>query len=195
MKKLFIISGSSGSGKSSVVKGLLHKLPELELSVSCTTRAPRSREKNGADYYFITKEEFKKRIKNDGFLEYAIVHSDNFYGTLKSEIDRIVKLGKVPLLEIDVQGANILSSKFDFVTTIFIKPESIEELIRRIRKRGTVSEEELSKRLKSIKLENEESEKYDFTVINKRGEIKNTIKKVAEYIKTLLRGNVNSAKS
>lgn len=183
MKKIFIISGPTGAGKSSVVRGVLEEAPLLELSVSCTTREPRSNEIHGRDYYFISKEQFEGRIQNNKFLEWAIVHGEHRYGTLNSEIERIEKIGKVPLLEIDVQGARNLTEKLACVTTIFIKPESVEELIERVHRRGYMTEAELQHRLQSLVRENEESKHYNYCVVNKNGALNHTVARVAEIIR------------
>ncbi len=180
--RMFIISGSSGVGKSSVVKGLLARMPDLELSVSCTTRPPRPDDQAGKVYQFMSKDEFQARVQKGDFLEWAFVHGEHYYGTLKSEIERIRASGKIPLLEIEVQGAQILSAQFPNVVTIFIKPESVEELIARIRRRGTMSEAELTKRMHSIQMETAESEKYEYSVLNREGELGKTVNEVAKII-------------
>jgi guanylate kinase len=179
---MFIISGSSGVGKSSVVKGLLARMPDLELSVSCTTRLPRPDDQAGKIYQFMGKDEFQACVEKGDFLEWAFVHGEHYYGTLKSEIERIRASGKIPLLEIEVQGAQILSEQFPNVVTIFIKPESVEELVARIRRRGTMSEEELKNRMHSIQMETAESEKYKYSVVNREGELAKTIQEVTKII-------------
>jgi len=180
--RMFIISGSSGVGKSSVVKGLLARMSYLELSVSCTTRPPRPDDKAGKIYQFMSKDEFQTRVQKGDFLEWAFVHGKHYYGTLKSEIEHISASGKMPLLEIEVQGAQILSAQFPNVVTIFIKPESLEELVSRIRRRGTMNEDELKKRMHSIQMETTESEKYEYSVINREGELEKTVNEVAHII-------------
>jgi len=167
-----IVSGPSGSGKSTVCKLLLQRRPELEFSVSCTTREPRKGEINGKDYHFIGKEEFQRRVNNGDFLEHADVHG-NFYGTLKSEILDRVKAGKDVLLDIDVQGAlqvkksskkNPLLGKCS--ECVFLGPPSFGELERRLRSRGTEKEESIRKRLADAKSELDHWKDYDYLIIN-----------------------------
>lgn len=167
-----IVSGPSGAGKSTVCGKLRKKRPELEFSVSCTTREPRMGEINGKDYYFIDRKEFQRRVENNEFLEHADVHG-NFYGTLKSEIIGRVENGKDVLLDIDVQGAiqvresskksSLLGKCSEYV---FLGPPSFEELERRLRSRGTEKEEAVRKRLDNAKSELEHWKDYDYLIIN-----------------------------
>lgn len=168
-----IVSGPSGAGKSTVCGNLFKKHPELEFSVSCTTREPRKGEIDGKDYHFIDKKEFQRRIENNEFLEHADVHG-NFYGTLKSEIIDRVEAGKDVLLDIDVQGAlqvressknnPLLGKCSEFV---FLGPPSFGELERRLRSRGTEKEESILKRLDNAKSELEHWKDYDYLIVNK----------------------------
>jgi len=168
-----IVSGPSGTGKSTVCDELKKLEPGLKFSVSCTTRAPRPGEENGREYYFISKEEFKSKIEKDLFIEYAEVHG-NYYGTLKSEIIEKISSGVDVLLDIDVQGAmqikeyagkdDILSKSIELV---FIGPPNFAELEHRLRSRATESEESIQVRLKNAKAELEKWHEYGFLVINK----------------------------
>lgn len=167
-----IVSGPSGTGKSTVCGKLRKKHPELEFSVSCTTREPRKGEIAGRDYYFIDKKEFQRRVENNEFLEHADVHG-NFYGTLKSEIIGRVENGKDVLLDIDVQGAIQVkeSSKKSSLLgkcseCVFLGPPSFEELERRLRSRGTEKEESIRKRLDNAKSELGHWKDYDYLIIN-----------------------------
>ncbi len=167
-----IFSGASGTGKSTVSNIVRATLPETRFSISCTTRAPRGEEKNGVDYYFLTREEFKAKLAEDAFIEYAEVHG-NFYGTLKSEVLKYVENGEDVLLDIDVQGAQKIresAQKHDIlarcVETIFIAPPSFEELERRLRGRGTDSEEVIARRLENAKNELSCWQAYDYLLVN-----------------------------
>lgn len=163
--KLFIISGSSGVGKGTVIKELLKHADNLSLSVSSTTRKPREGEVHGKNYYFLSKEDFEKAIENDEFLEWA-EFSTNKYGTSKKTVEKFLDNGQNVLLEIEVQGALQVKKKIPEAVLIFILPPSREELEKRLRGRGTESEEAIIKRLDAIEFEAKESEKYDYKVVN-----------------------------
>ena len=165
MGKLFVISGSSGVGKGTVIKRFLEKHPEIKLSVSCTTRNPREGEEHGVNYFFLEPDEFKTCVKNDEFLEWA-EFSGNMYGTKKDYVEKCLNQGDNLILEIDTKGAlNVKSLKNDAVL-IFILPPSFEELEARLRGRHTETEEAIQKRLESTKLEMENSKKFDYQVVN-----------------------------
>lgn len=168
MKKghLIIFSGPSGVGKGTV-KDLLLKKEELNLhySVSCTTRAPRKGEENGVHYYFISQDEFDKRIEDDAFLEYA-QFVGNSYGTPKDKVEEQLNSGKNVLLEIEMQGALQVMEKCPEAITIFLLPPSLEELERRIRGRGTEADEVIQKRLEKARKEMAMKDKYQFHVLN-----------------------------
>ena len=163
--KLLVISGSSGVGKGTVIKSLLEKCPDLNLSISCTTRNPRPGEKDGINYFFISREEFKKGIENNDFLEWA-EFSGNLYGTRESYINDCLNQNKNVLLEIETQGALQVKAKMQEAVLIFIAPPSLEELESRLRGRHTETEEAIQKRLEFVKLEIENSKQYDYVVIN-----------------------------
>jgi guanylate kinase len=165
MSKLFVISGSSGVGKGTVIKEFLKKHPDFKLSVSCTTRKPREGEVDGVNYFYLTENEFKQCVQNDEFLEWA-EFSGNMYGTKREYVERKLSEGKNLLLEIDTQGALKVKSKIKDAQLIFILPPSFEELEARLRGRHTESEEAIQKRLKSTRLEMENSKKYDYQIIN-----------------------------
>ncbi len=165
MGKLFVISGSSGVGKGTVIKKFLEKHPEIKLSVSCTTRKPREGEAHGVNYFFLEPDEFKNCVGNDEFLEWA-EFSGNMYGTKKAYVEKCLAEGNNLILEIDTKGAlNVKALKKDAVL-IFILPPSFEELEARLRGRHTETEEAIQKRLESTKLEMENSKKFDYQVIN-----------------------------
>src|SRR6202012_6210497 len=145
--KLIIFSAPSGAGKTTIVHHLLSKMPELEFSISATTRPPRGDEKEGYDYYFITKEDFLHRIAKKQFVEFEEGYSGTFYGTLRSEIERIWDQGKTVIFDIDVEGGLHLKRKYDGqALAIFVQPPSLEVLIERLTGRGTDSAEKLLER-------------------------------------------------
>lgn len=162
---LIVVSGASGTGKGTVVNRLLEMLPAVSYSVSATTRAPRVGEKDGVNYYFLTKEKFEEMIKADGFLEWANVYG-NYYGTPLAKIEEKLAAGKDVLLEIDTQGALNVMKKYSEGVFIFLLPPSIEELAKRIRHRGTETEEALKKRLDSAKAEIAIGKSYGYAVVN-----------------------------
>ncbi len=165
MGKLFVISGSSGVGKGTVIKEFLNKHPEFKLSVSCTTRAPREGEVDGVNYFFLSKPEFIKRVENGDFLEWA-EFSGNMYGTGKDYVEKTLNSGHNLILEIDTKGALNVKSLMPEAKLIFILPPSMEELESRLRGRKTESEEAIKKRLESTKLEIKNSEKFDYKIVN-----------------------------
>ena len=165
MNKLYVISGSSGVGKGTVIKEFLKKHPEFKLSVSCTTRAPREGEEHGINYFFLTKDEFKNLIEKNEFLEWA-EFSGNMYGTQKFYVQEKLAAGKNLILEIDTKGALNVKRIMPEAVLIFILPPSFEELEARLRGRHTETEEAIQKRLESTKLELENSKLFDFEVIN-----------------------------
>lgn len=164
-KKLFVISGSSGVGKGTVLKGFLNKNTNFMLSISCTTRTPRTGEKDGVNYFFLSKEEFQNCIDNDKFLEWA-EFAGNRYGTKKKYINQCLDEGKDIILEIDTQGALQVKKQMPEAVLIFICPPSIEALENRLRGRHTEDEATIQKRLHEVKTELERSENFDYKVIN-----------------------------
>ncbi len=178
--KLFVVSGPSGAGKSTVTKIVREEL-NIPLAISATTRKPRVGEINKVDYYFLTVEDFKEKIKEDGFLEYANVHG-NYYGTLRSEVEIKLNSGQNVILEIDVQGGEQIKEKFPEACLVFFKAPDKEELEKRLRGRNTDSEEVIQVRLKNALLELEYENKYDVVIVNHAievavEELKDVIKK------------------
>ena len=163
--KVFVISGPSGAGKGTLTEILLKRVPSLTRSISATTRKPRPGEVDGVDYYFLTEEEFKKRIKSNDFLEWAMVH-DNYYGTLRSIVEKDLAAGKDIAMVIDVQGAASVKKKMPDVVLIFIEPPSMKELVQRLKARNTESAVELARRLKNAEAEMMLAKNYDYVVIN-----------------------------
>ena len=163
--RLFIISGCSGVGKGTIIKQFIDKNPDVKLSVSATTRKPRVGEKNGVNYFFISKDEFVKSVQNDEFLEYA-EFSGNMYGTKKDYVEENLKDGSDVILEIEVQGAKQVKDKMPKSVSVFIMPPSVEELELRLRGRHTEDEESIQRRLKEAKREMKAGEDFDYKVIN-----------------------------
>ena len=153
--KIIIITAPSGAGKTSITRHLLKTFPDqLTFSVSAATRQPRSYEKNGTDYYFISVDEFKNKIHNNEFVEWEMVYDGKYYGTLRKELERIWQVNKVPLLDVDVKGAIHVQQEYpDTSLSLFIEPPSIEELKKRLHSRGTESDESLQARVNKATFE------------------------------------------
>ncbi len=175
---LFVISGPSGSGKSTICS-LLEKEDKIKISISATTRNKRTGEVDGVNYFFLTKEEFEKKIKENAFYEYANVFN-NYYGTLKAKVDEMLDEGYHVILEIDVQGAMQIKEQNSEAKLIFIMPPSEEELIKRLTGRNTESEEQLKLRIGTAKKEISYKDKYDYVVIN------DNLEKAVEEIKEII---------
>lgn len=168
MNKIVIISAPSGSGKSTLIGKLMAiKELRLEFSVSATTRAPRGQEVDGKDYYFLTVSDFKQRIDADQFVEYEQVYEGRYYGTLRSELERIFAKGNNIIFDVDVEGGINLKKKFgDDAISVFIQPPSVEELRRRLVGRGTDSIEEIDKRVAKAEEEMSHASQFDCIVVN-----------------------------
>ena len=166
--KLIVFSAPSGSGKTTIVRHLLKQEKfNLAFSVSATSREPRGFEKNGEDYYFISLREFKDNIKADSFLEWEEVYRDNFYGTLKSEIERIWKLKKHVIFDIDVVGGLRIKNKYPKETfAVFVKPPSVDELKIRLKKRSTESEDKINMRIAKASVELATAPQFDEIIKN-----------------------------
>jgi guanylate kinase len=166
--KLIVFSAPSGSGKTTIVRHLLGKEDlNLEFSISAASRPARGEEVNGKDYYFISTEEFKQHIKNGDFLEWEEVYRDNFYGTLKSEIDRIWAKGKNVIFDIDVSGGLRIKHKFPEETlAVFVKPPSIDELKIRLKKRSTESDDKINMRIAKASVELATAPQFDKIIKN-----------------------------
>ena len=178
MGKLFVISGASGVGKSTVLSRVLEERRDLRFSVSATTRAPRKGEVDGQSYYFVTKDKFLDMIEKQEFLEYD-AHMENYYGTPKAQLEEKLQKGNV-ILDIEPNGAFNVRRKRPDAVLIFIAPPSLEELERRLRSRGDTSEEQIRVRQARVAWEVEQSKQYDYVVVNDR--VENCALKILEII-------------
>ncbi len=169
MGKLIIFSAPSGSGKTTIVRKLLERMPQLEFSISATSRAPRGTERNGVDYYFLSAEEFRKAVEEGRFVEWEEVYAGTCYGTLRSELERIWSKGHTILFDVDVMGGINLKRIFGRdACSIFIMPPSIEELERRLQQRGTDAPEVIARRVAKAGFELTKAPEFDHTVVNDR---------------------------
>jgi guanylate kinase len=164
---IIVISGPSGAGKTTLVRQLFERMPRLEHSISATTRPPRPGEKDGIDYFFLTGDEFEARRQSGDFLECCQVFGKDFwYGTLQSQVAPSLAAGKAVVLEVDVAGAKSVVAKYPQAITIFVRPDSIEELERRLVARGTESSEALARRMSVARRELEQANWYQYQVMN-----------------------------
>jgi guanylate kinase len=183
--KFIIVSAPSGAGKTTIVRELMKAGLGLEFSVSAASRPPRANEVHGKDYFFITAGEFRKKIKDGELLEWQEVYQDQYYGTLKSEVERIWKAGHHVLFDVDVQGGMNLKNMFPEISlSIFIKPPSLEELEKRLRLRSSETEESLRKRLAKAGSELTYADEFDQVIVNDTLDhaVKKAINAVAEFI-------------
>ena len=167
--KLVILSAPSGAGKSTIVNQLLHTFPQLEFSISATSRAPRGKERHGVEYYFLSAEEFSRAVEQNEFVEWEEVYAGTCYGTLRSEVERIWDKDHVIVFDVDVKGGIRLKQIFrEKALSIFIMPPSIEELRRRLEGRGTDTPEAIERRVQKAETEISFCRKFDHIVINNR---------------------------
>ena len=165
--KLIVFSAPSGSGKSTLINHLMSQGLNLKFSISCTSRAPRGKEQNGVEYFFITPDEFREKIKNEEFIEYEEVYKDRYYGTLKAQVERQLKNGENVIFDIDVVGGcNIKKLYGERALLVFIMPPSVEQLRRRLKSRATDTLEVIESRIAKAEYELSFKDKYDVTIVN-----------------------------
>ncbi|HEY6976782.1 MAG TPA: guanylate kinase [Chitinophagaceae bacterium] len=167
LNKIVILTAPSGAGKTSITRYLLNRYPTLSFSVSASTREPRDNEKSGKDYYFMSVAEFQRKIKEDAFVEWEMVYEGKYYGTLKSELQRIWKLKKIPILDIDIHGAIHVQWQYpENSLSLFIEPPSVEELKKRLESRNTETNESLQTRLNKAAYEISFRHHFDSIIVN-----------------------------
>ena len=167
MNKIIIVTAPSGAGKTTIVKKLLAEMPQLAFSISATTRTARENEVDGKDYYFLTQEDFHSKIEQHAFAEYEMVYAGKYYGTLKTELERIWTHKQVPMVDIDVKGALSIKEKYhDAALTIFIAPPTLDTLRVRLSERGTETQASLEERLGKARYELSFSHEFDEIVVN-----------------------------
>lgn len=182
--KLFVISGSSGVGKGTLLKQLVQRNPELEVSISATTRNPRPGEVDGVNYFFTSKEDFLKEVENGDFLEWAEFNG-NYYGTKQAWVERNLNKGRNLILEIETKGALQIKEKMPDAVLIFILPPSLEELEHRLRGRNTEDEVTIQGRLHEVKREIECSKNYDYRIIN--DDLEKALAELEKLVKSVIR--------
>ena len=180
---IIAISAPSGAGKTTIVKEILKRYPELVFSVSATTRPKRKTEKDGVEYFFITEEQFKQKIEKDEFVEWEKFY-DYYYGTFKSFVDNNINDGKNVLLEIEVKGALSIKRIYPESFVIYIMPPSYEELVKRLKNRNTETEEDFLKRIERAKMELSLKDQFDYIVVNEI--LNNAIEETSELIKKII---------
>ncbi len=166
-QKILIITAPSGAGKTSITRHLMQRFSQLAFSISAATRSPRSNEVNGADYYFMSEAEFQQKIKNKEFAEWEMVYEGKYYGTLKTELERIWSNKQIPVLDIDVKGAIHVQKQYPINTlSVFIEPPSVDELKKRLESRGTETEQSLASRVNKAAYEISFKTHFDKIIIN-----------------------------
>jgi guanylate kinase len=183
--KVFVITGPSGVGKGTLIRGLLERVPELQLSVSATTRGPRPGERDGIDYHFLTPAGFEEQIAAGGFVEHA-TYSGNRYGTLRSELERRQQAGTPVVLEIEVQGARQVREAMPEAVAVFIAPPSLEALRTRLVGRGTDDPEQVARRLRTAERELEAQPEFGHVIVNDR--LEDSTQQLVEIVRGALGG-------
>jgi guanylate kinase len=184
-QKMIVITAPSGAGKTSITRHLMNVFPQLSFSISAATRQPRSNEKDGVDYYFISVEEFQKKILDEEFVEWEMVYEGKYYGTLKSELRRMWSNEEIPVLDIDVQGAIHVQKEYPVNSLfIFIKPPSIDELKKRLESRGTESPESLQTRVSKAAYELSFVNQFSHVIENK--DFQTACKEAEEIVKDFI---------
>lgn len=190
MEKLIIFSAPSGSGKTTLVKKILGNVPNLGFSISACTRIPRPEEIDGKDYYFLTPEKFKLRVEKGHFAEWEEVYANNYYGTLKTEIQRLWNKGKSVIFDVDVKGGLSLKKAYgEKALAIFVKVPDFNILRNRLKDRGTENEASLQRRLEKCKYEMSYEPEFDTTVVNDK--LENSVREATLLVKDFLEENIN----
>ncbi|AWO01246.1 guanylate kinase [Chitinophaga alhagiae] len=185
--KIIIVTAPSGAGKTTIVKKLLGEMPQLAFSISAATRSPREGETHGKDYYFLSPEEFQQRIEHNEFAEYEMVYAGKYYGTLKSELQRIWDNDQYPMVDIDVKGALSIKEKYHAnALTIFIQPPSLDALRVRLSERGTETQASLEERLGKARYELSFARQFDQIVVNE--ELEKAYREVKALVENFLAG-------
>ncbi|MFP4469785.1 MAG: guanylate kinase [Bacteroidales bacterium] len=182
---MIVVSAPSGSGKTTIVKAILEANPRVSFSISACSRPPRNNEKDGIDYYFLGKEDFRKKIDEDAFVEWEEVYNGHYYGTLKSEVERIWQQGRHVIFDVDVKGGLNIKNQFgDRCLALFIKAPSVEELEKRLRNRSTDGEETIRERLAKAAYEMTFAKLFDHIIVNDNLEIaiEKTQKTVSDFL-------------
>ena len=183
--KILVFSSPSGAGKTTIVHHLLKRFPSLAFSVSATTRPQRPHETNGKDYFFLTTEEFRKKIEEGAFVEWEEVYENTYYGTLRSEVERLLEEGKNVVFDVDVKGALNIKRQFgDRALAVFVMPPSVEELEKRLRHRSTDPEESIRERVAKAKIEMSYADKFDVILVNDI--LEETLRKAEEIVKKFI---------
>lgn len=189
---LFIISAPSGAGKTTIVKEVMKQIPDLVFSVSATTRKKRDYEIDGKDYFFITKEEFERKIKEGDFVEYEKIFDGNYYGTLKSFVDNLIKENKDIIFDVDVMGALSLKNYYkDKAVLIFLEPPDKEEVRRRLIARGTETEEQIKNRLQRFEIEMAKMKYFNYIILNDN--LEKAVKELVNLILLIKKGDIKNA--
>lgn len=191
MARVFVITGPSGVGKGTLIRGLLARIPELEVSVSATTRKPRPGEEHGVSYYFLSEEEFARKVAEGAFVEHAD-YAGRRYGTLRSELERRTRAGRPVVLEIEVQGARQVRQTLPDAVQVFIAPPSEHALRERLVGRGTDDAEEIERRLAVARIELQAQDEFDYKVVNDRQE--EAVDELERLVRTELAGSEGRAR-
>jgi guanylate kinase len=186
-KPVIVVTGPSGAGKGTLERMLVERMPELELAVSATTRPQRRGEENGREYWFITTEEFERRVQAGEFLEWVPYVSGHRYGTLRSEIERIHDAGRIPLLDLEIEGALVVRDQVPGSVTVFVDAPAFEELERRLRERATESAGEIGERLELAREQRTRAGEFDYVVVNDERE------RAADELETIVRVELERA--
>jgi guanylate kinase len=184
-KPVFVVTGTSGAGKGTIERALLDRMPELELAISATTRERREDEEDGREYWFISDEAFDRKLAAGEFLEHIVFEWGQRSGTLRSEIDRILDEGRIPLLDLETEGALAVAESVPGAVTIFVRAPSFEENERRLRERATESEGEIEERLELARHQLEQEHLFDHVVEN--DEVEHAVRQLEEIVREALR--------